>query len=40
MLTKPILKIIVPCYNEQDLLPVSCNEFMKNLYPIKVLYYL
>lgn len=29
MLTKPILKIIVPCYNEQDLLPVSCKEFKK-----------
>lgn len=28
--TKPILKIIVPCYNEEDLLPVSCKEF-KNI---------
>ena len=27
---KPILKIIVPCYNEEDLLPVSCKEF-KNI---------
>ena len=28
--TKPILKIIVPCYNEEDLLSVSCKEF-KNI---------
>ena len=28
---KPILYIVIPCYNEQEVLPVTAPEFLKKI---------
>lgn len=34
MKKKPILYIIVPCYNEEDVLPVTNTLFVKKLFQL------
>lgn len=31
---KPILYIIIPCYNEEKVLPITCKMFLKKLYAL------
>lgn len=31
---KPILYIIIPCYNEQEVLPITSGEFLSKLYEL------
>mgnify|MGYP000352756681 CR=1 FL=1 len=28
---KPILYIVIPCYNEQEVLPITCSMFLKKI---------
>ena len=31
MMNKPILYIIIPCYNEEEVLPMTCSQFLNKL---------
>ena len=31
MIDKPILYIVIPCYNEEDVLPITSELFLKEL---------
>ena len=33
---KPILYIVIPCYNEQEVLPVTAPEFLKKIKDLTV----
>ena len=28
---KPILYIVIPCYNEEEVLPITCKEFLAKI---------
>ena len=33
-ISRPILYMVIPCYNEEEVLPITSNEFLKKLYEL------